>query len=89
MDMSKMSRQEIEGLLLLLAEFEREELELIMNERQEAERMGQLRKGSNVKGVLGMSGLLTKDCALIDLHAFRQLYLFRTGAHGNSHLIFH
>jgi hypothetical protein len=42
MDMSQMIRQEIEALLRLLAEFEREELELIMEERQEAERMGQL-----------------------------------------------
>jgi hypothetical protein len=35
-------RQEIEALLRLSAEFEREELELIMEERWEAERMGQL-----------------------------------------------
>jgi hypothetical protein len=42
MDMSKMTRQEIETLLRLLAEFEREELELIMEERHEAERRGQL-----------------------------------------------
>ena len=42
MDMSKMTRQEIEAMLRLLAEMEREELELIMDERQEAERMGQL-----------------------------------------------
>ena len=37
-----MTRQEIEALLRLLAEMEREELELIMQERYEAERMGQL-----------------------------------------------
>ena len=37
-----MTRQEIEALLRLLAEMEREELELIMKERQEAKRLGQL-----------------------------------------------
>jgi hypothetical protein len=37
-----MTRQEIEALLRLLAEFEREELELIMRERREAEREGKL-----------------------------------------------
>ena len=37
-----MTRHEIETLLRLLAEMEREELELIMQERQEAERMGRL-----------------------------------------------
>ena len=42
MDMSKMTRQEIEAMLRLLAEMEREELELIMKERQEAKRLGQL-----------------------------------------------
>jgi hypothetical protein len=42
MDMSNMTRQEIEALLRQLAEFDREELELIMQERQEAERMKQL-----------------------------------------------
>jgi hypothetical protein len=42
MDMSKMTRQEIEALLKLLAEWEREELELIMRERVEAEREGRL-----------------------------------------------
>lgn len=40
--MSKMIRQEIEALLRLLAEVEREELELIMQLRQEATWMGQL-----------------------------------------------
>jgi len=43
MDMSKMTRHEIEALLRLFAVFEREELELIMHERREAERKGQLR----------------------------------------------
>ena len=42
MDMSKMTRQEIEAMLRLLAEMERQELELIMKERQEAKRLGQL-----------------------------------------------
>ena len=37
-----MTRQEIEAMLRLLAEMEREELELIMKERQEAKRLGQL-----------------------------------------------
>ena len=40
MDLSRMTRQEIEALLKLLAEWEREELELIMRERREAEREG-------------------------------------------------
>jgi hypothetical protein len=39
--MSKMTRQEIEALLRLLDEFEREELEILMQERREAERMVQ------------------------------------------------
>jgi hypothetical protein len=42
MDMSKMTRQEIEAMLRLLAEMEREELALIIEARREAERMGQL-----------------------------------------------
>jgi len=37
-----MTTAEVEGLLRLLAEFEREELELIMRERREAEREGKL-----------------------------------------------
>ena len=40
--MSKMTRQEIEAMLRLLAEMEREELKLLMEDRREAERMGQL-----------------------------------------------
>jgi hypothetical protein len=42
MDMSKMTRQEIEALLRLLAEWERQELALLMLERREAEREGRL-----------------------------------------------
>jgi hypothetical protein len=42
MDMSKIARQEIEALLRLLAEMEREELKLLMQERREAERHGRL-----------------------------------------------
>jgi hypothetical protein len=42
MDLSKMTLEEVKALLRLLAEFEREELELIMRERQEAERAGRL-----------------------------------------------
>jgi hypothetical protein len=42
MDMSRMTIAVIESLLRLLAEMEREELELIMIVRQEAERMGRL-----------------------------------------------
>ena len=38
MDLSKMTRQEIEALLKLLAEWERRELMLLMLERREAER---------------------------------------------------
>jgi hypothetical protein len=38
MNMSKMTRQEIEALLKLLAEWEREEMDLLMQERWEAER---------------------------------------------------
>ena len=40
--LSKMTCQEIEALLRLLAEFEREELELLMRERREAEWEGRL-----------------------------------------------
>jgi len=42
MDMSKMTRQEIEAFLKMLAEMERQELALLMRERQEAERLGRL-----------------------------------------------
>jgi len=42
MNLDKMTRQEIEALLRLLAEFEREEMELLMQERREAEREGRL-----------------------------------------------
>jgi hypothetical protein len=42
MDLSKMTRQEIEALLKLLAEWERRELMLLMLERREAERAGRL-----------------------------------------------
>jgi hypothetical protein len=38
MDLSNMTTAEVDVLLRLLAEFEREELELIMRERREAER---------------------------------------------------
>ena len=37
-----MIRQEIEALLRLFADMEREELELLMRERREAERQGRL-----------------------------------------------
>jgi hypothetical protein len=37
-----MTREEVESLLRLLAEWEREELELVMQERREAERQGRL-----------------------------------------------
>jgi division protein CdvB (Snf7/Vps24/ESCRT-III family) len=39
MDLSKMNHQEIEALLRLLAEFEREEMALLLRERLEAERL--------------------------------------------------
>jgi hypothetical protein len=39
MDMTRITRQEINALLHLLAEMEREELELIMRKGQEAERL--------------------------------------------------
>lgn len=42
MDMIRMNRQEIEALLRLLAEWEREELNLLMQERREAEQEGRL-----------------------------------------------
>ena len=38
MDLSKMTLEEVQALLRLLAEWEREELELLMRERVEAER---------------------------------------------------
>jgi hypothetical protein len=38
MDLSKMPLEEVQALLRLLAEWEREELELLMQERREAER---------------------------------------------------
>jgi len=37
-----MTRQEIEALPKILAEMEREELELLMQKRREAERLGRL-----------------------------------------------
>jgi hypothetical protein len=42
MDLSKMTREEVQALLRLLAEWEREELELVMQERREAELEGRL-----------------------------------------------
>jgi hypothetical protein len=42
MDLPKMTLEEVQALLRLLAEFEREELELIMRERREAELTGRL-----------------------------------------------
>jgi hypothetical protein len=42
MDLSKITLDEVQALLRLLAEFEREELELLMRERREAEREGRL-----------------------------------------------
>jgi hypothetical protein len=42
MDMSRMTRREIETLLRLLAEMEREEFELIVREWKEAELSGQV-----------------------------------------------
>jgi hypothetical protein len=42
MDMSKMTRQEIEVLLRLLAEWERQELALLMLQRRLAKQEGQL-----------------------------------------------
>ena len=38
MDLSKVPQEEVQALLRLLAEWEREELELLMRERVEAER---------------------------------------------------
>jgi hypothetical protein len=42
MNLSKMTLEEVQILLRLLAEYEQEELELIMRERREAEREGGL-----------------------------------------------
>ena len=42
MDMYKKTRQDIEALLRLLADLEREEMGLLMRERLEAERQGRL-----------------------------------------------
>jgi len=42
MDMSRMNRREIEAILCQLAEWKREEMELIMRERYEAERVVRL-----------------------------------------------
>ena len=42
MDLSKMTTAEVEALLRLLAEFEREELALLMHERMETEQEGWL-----------------------------------------------
>ena len=42
MDLSRMTIEEVQALLRLLAEWEREELELFMQERREAERRGRL-----------------------------------------------
>ena len=42
MDLSKVSRQEIEALLRLLAYLERKELALLMRERMEADQEGRL-----------------------------------------------
>ena len=44
MDLSKMTLEEVQALLRLLAEFEREELDLLMRERREAERVRRFHK---------------------------------------------
>ena len=44
MDMSKMTLEEVQALLRLLADMEREELALIMRERREAERVRRFHK---------------------------------------------
>ena len=41
-DLSKMTTEEVQALLRLLAEWERVELELVIQERREAERQGRL-----------------------------------------------
>jgi hypothetical protein len=42
MDLSKMTLDEVQALLRLLAEFERKELKLLMRERREVELTGRL-----------------------------------------------
>lgn len=42
MDLSRMTIEEVEALLRLLSQWEREELELVVQERREADRLGQL-----------------------------------------------
>jgi hypothetical protein len=42
MDLTNMTTAEVEALLRLLADMEREELELVMQERREGERQGWL-----------------------------------------------
>jgi len=42
MDLSKITLDEVQVLLRLLAEFEREVMELLMREQREAELMGRL-----------------------------------------------
>jgi hypothetical protein len=42
MDLSRMPLDEVHALLRLLAEWEREEMALLMRERQEADRKGRL-----------------------------------------------
>jgi hypothetical protein len=42
MDMSKMTLKEVQALLRMLAEFEREGMELLMQEHREAELKGRL-----------------------------------------------
>jgi hypothetical protein len=44
MDLSKMTLDEVQALLRLLADMEREELELLMRERREAERVRRFHK---------------------------------------------
>ena len=45
MNLSKMTRREIEALLRLLAEMERQEMALLMRERREVERQGRVFTG--------------------------------------------
>jgi hypothetical protein len=55
MDVSKMTRQEIEALMRLLAECERRELALLLLERREAERQGRVHYPTPPGCVLGSS----------------------------------
>lgn len=68
-----MTRQDIEALLRLLAEWEREELELSMQERQR-----RYRRGGCTRTTASVGSLVTSNCGFTD-EGFQVIHAFPLG----------